>query len=74
MTQYFPFKDTCYHLIFISQCEKISRIGQNWTSEFLTNNHPKALIVWTALSFLIDALVIKISSKIKKTAVFGLHV
>ncbi len=33
------------HLFFPSWCDKISRIGQNWTSKFLTNNHLKALLV-----------------------------
>ncbi len=35
------FKRVFTHLFLLSQCNKISRIGQNWTSAFLTNIHLK---------------------------------
>ena len=40
---FFPFP-YALHLFFLSRCDKIPRIGKNWTSKFLTNNHLKALL------------------------------
>ncbi len=41
---FFPFP-YALHLFFLSRCDKIPRIGKNWTSKFLTNNHLKALLI-----------------------------